>query len=92
MGTVTSFRDSDLSKMSPGERARALAQLARGAQRAPNGEVSKLSAQVSEFERVHSMSTAEMRDRVHRGTMPETEPVCRWLMLAELLDDLRGVR
>ena len=54
----------------------------------PNGSLDHIRGQVREFERLHEMSSSEMKRELEAGTMRETAAVCRWLMFLELQDRL----
>lgn len=92
MATVTTYLDSDLRKMSDAERHAATLKLVQGAQRKPNGEIRDLELQIKAFEDMRGVCTAKMRELVRSGAMREDDAVCHWLILADLLDDLRATQ
>ena len=84
------IRLSDFARLSEGERAAAVAEIAAAARARPNGELALVEARVRAFERRYEMPSAVMREQLGAGTLLETEDVVSWLMDLELLDLARG--
>ena len=89
--SMTAIRVSDLTRMSPEDRVTAVADLARAARRAPNGEVSEIEAGIEAYEAKYGIDSDELQRQVAEGRRAETEDVCGWLMLLRLREHLATV-
>lgn len=85
--SVHSLRLADLSGLSEAERSERLTQLyAQSA--SPNGALEFVLGQIRECERLHEMTSSEMRKSLENGTLKETASICRWLMFLDVQDRL----
>jgi len=61
--------------------------IAHAEERLPD-QANKFRHKIATFERMYSMSSAEMKQAVASGELSETHDICMWLMYLELLDDV----
>ena len=88
----STIADHDLRTLPPAEQAAVWRAMLEATRRPPEEDIADLDRELRAFEFVFSMSTAEMRERLANGSLRETHEVCRWLLRADLRDDLRAMR
>ncbi len=85
-----SIRLSEFGRLSEPEKRVAVGELAKAAHGPPNGELRALEDEIRSFERRYELSSAQMREMVASGRLPENQDVCRWLMSLEVLGLIAG--
>lgn len=83
---------SKLRGMMGDEREATMSSIVAASRQAPNGEISRLSAQIQAFEEQHSMTSDELRSALRKREVRETAEICRWLMLLDLRERLEPSR
>jgi hypothetical protein len=84
------IRFSDYRHFNEAEKTAALRDLAISAQGRPNGELTLVDARIRSFETQYEMTSAQMRERVVGGQLPETKDIASWLIALDVQGRLRA--
>ena len=74
----------ELANMPESARNRELGALVARARAVPNGQLTKLNAEIHDFEIRYELGSDAMRAAVKAGTLAETAEIAKWLILLRI--------
>lgn len=75
---------AELQRMDEGKRNETLDKLVSSATSAPNGQLSRLDAEIRSYETRYEMTSQEMRARFKTGRIDDTAEIATWLLLLQV--------